>query len=98
MAIDAISTLFPPTAGGAPDGAAAEPAAPGFGTLVEGLVAHTEGTVRTANAAVGQMLDQAVDVHDAMIALQQADIALQFTVQVRNKIVQAYQDIMRMPV
>ena len=60
MAIDAISTLFPPTAGGAPDGAAAEPAAPGFGTLVEGLVAHTEGTVRTANAAVGQMLDQAV--------------------------------------
>ena len=34
MAIDAISTLFPPTAGGAPDGAAAEPAAPGFGTLV----------------------------------------------------------------
>jgi flagellar hook-basal body complex protein FliE len=38
------------------------------------------------------------DVHDAMIALQRADLSLQFTVQVRNKLVQAYQEIMRMPV
>ena len=33
-----------------------------------------------------------------MIALQQADMTFQFSVQVRNKLVQAYQDIMRMPV
>jgi flagellar hook-basal body complex protein FliE len=33
-----------------------------------------------------------------MIALQRAETALQVTVQVRNKLVQAYQDIMRMPV
>ena len=38
------------------------------------------------------------DVHEAVIALQKADTALQLTVQIRNKIVQAYQDIMRMPV
>ena len=29
---------------------------------------------------------------------QRADMTLQFSVQVRNKLVQAYQDIMRMPV
>jgi flagellar hook-basal body complex protein FliE len=33
-----------------------------------------------------------------MIALQRAEMALQLTVQVRNKVVQAYQDIMRMPI
>ena len=44
------------------------------------------------------MLDGTGDVHDAMIALQRADLTLQFSVQVRNKLVQAYQDIMRMPV
>ncbi len=33
-----------------------------------------------------------------MISLQRADVMLQLTVQIRNKIVQAYQDIMRMPV
>lgn len=98
MAITSISNLLPSNTGAAVDGAASAAATPGFGALVEGLVAHTEGSVRTANGAVGQMLDQSVDVHDAMIALQQADIALQFTVQVRNKIVQAYQEIMRMPV
>jgi flagellar hook-basal body complex protein FliE len=44
------------------------------------------------------MLDKSVDVHDAMIALQRAEMSLQLAVQVRNKLVQAYQDIMRMPV
>jgi flagellar hook-basal body complex protein FliE len=44
------------------------------------------------------MLDQSGDVHDAMIALQRAEMTLELTVQIRNKLVQAYQDIMRMPV
>ena len=38
------------------------------------------------------------DVHEAMIAMQKADMMLQLTVQIRNKLIQAYQDIMRMPV
>jgi flagellar hook-basal body complex protein FliE len=37
-------------------------------------------------------------VHDAMIALQRSELALQLAVQVRNKLVQAYQDVMRMPI
>jgi len=36
-----------------------------------------------------------VDVHQVMIALEQASTALQLTVQVRNKLVEAYQDILR---
>jgi flagellar hook-basal body complex protein FliE len=35
---------------------------------------------------------------EAMISMQKATISLQYTVQVRNKIVAAYQDIMNMPV
>lgn len=35
---------------------------------------------------------------DAMISLQKANISLQYTLQVRNKLVAAYQDIMNMPV
>jgi flagellar hook-basal body complex protein FliE len=35
---------------------------------------------------------------DAMIALQKASISFQYSVQVRNKLVSAYQDIMNMPV
>jgi len=39
-----------------------------------------------------------VEIHQAMIAMQKASTALQFTVQVRNKIIEAYQEIMRMQV
>lgn len=38
------------------------------------------------------------DVHQAMVAMQKASLALQFAVQVRNKVIEAYQEIMRMQV
>lgn len=38
------------------------------------------------------------NIHQVLIASEKADIALQFTVQIRNKILEAYQEIMRMPV
>ena len=49
-----------------------------------------------ANVAVAGMLNKTVDVHDAMIALHEAEEAIELTVAFRNKFVTAYQDIMRM--
>ena len=42
--------------------------------------------------------DDKVSLSDTMIAMQKANIALQTTVQVRNKVVAAYNDIMNMQV
>ncbi len=39
---------------------------------------------------------ESVEVHQAMLSMQKASMALQFTVQVRNKVIEAYQEIMRM--
>jgi flagellar hook-basal body complex protein FliE len=78
--------------------AASKPAAAGFGESLGRLLESAGESSDSANAAVGQMLNGTGDVHEAMIALQRAELSLQLTVQVRNKIVQAYQDIMRMPV
>lgn len=36
------------------------------------------------------------DLHQVMIASQQAMLSLQLTIQIRNKVVEAYQEIMRM--
>jgi len=36
------------------------------------------------------------NLHNVMVDLEKADIALQFTLQVRNRIMEAYQEIMRM--
>ena len=80
---------------------AAVAGAPGvadFSEKLGSLITNVEETAADANAAVSSMVDKSGDVHEAMIALQRAEMTLQLTVQVRNKLVQAYQDIMRMPI
>lgn len=42
--------------------------------------------------------DNKVSLSDTMIAMQKASISLQTTIQVRNKVVQAYNDIMNMQI
>jgi flagellar hook-basal body complex protein FliE len=46
----------------------------------------------TKKLAVGEVSD----LHQVMIAMEKSSLALQMTMQVRNKIVDAYQEIMRM--
>ena len=100
MAIDRLPSL-PSGAISAPGSTATpaggEPAA-GFGDALGKLIDGVQGSSAEANQAVGRMLDGTGDVHEAMIALQRADVMLQLTVQIRNKLVQAYQDVMRMSV
>ena len=99
MTVSGIAPIVPatststvaPAAGTAASGA-------GFVESLGRLIESAEASGDAANAAVEQMVDGRGEVHDAMIALQRAELSLQFTVQVRNKLVQAYQDIMRMSV
>jgi flagellar hook-basal body complex protein FliE len=44
------------------------------------------------------MTGESQDLHTTVIAMQKADLSFQMMMQVRNKIVQAYQEIMRMQV
>jgi flagellar hook-basal body complex protein FliE len=100
MAIDALGKVGS-IATTATKGAAGVPATAdgkSFGESLMSLVESVEQNGAEANSAVTNMLDKSGDVHDAMIALQRADLTLQFGVQVRNKLVNAYQEIMRMPV
>ena len=53
----------------------------------------------TADKAVEDLATgKTQSIHEAMLALSKADIAFRLTMQVRNKVVEAYQEIMRMPV
>ncbi len=38
------------------------------------------------------------NIHETMIAISKADLAFRMTVQIRNKVIDAYQEVMRMPV
>jgi flagellar hook-basal body complex protein FliE len=99
MIIDTLKGRIPaslpsPTKG---DGAAPTDVA-GFSDALGKIVGAVESSGADANRAVSGMLTGTTDVHEAMIALQRADLTLQFSVQIRNKLVQAYQEIMRMPI
>ena len=78
--------------------AAGAAASGGFAGQLESLIEGVEEASAEANDAVAGMVEKNVDVHDAMIALQRAEMTLQLTVQIRNKLVNAYNDIMRMPI
>jgi flagellar hook-basal body complex protein FliE len=69
-----------------------------FGSALGKLIDGIESTTATANNAVTGMMEKTTDVHDAMIALQREELTLQLSVQIRNKLVSAYQEIMRMPI
>ncbi len=74
------------------------PTAPSpFADLIGDAVGQVNQLDTQAHAAVtGLMTGSGVDVHQAMIATQKADMAFELALAVRNKAVQAYQSVMGM--
>jgi flagellar hook-basal body complex protein FliE len=67
-------------------------------TLIESLKKVNE-LQKEADKAVEEMVTGDIkNIHETMIALSKADIAFRLTMQVRNKIIEAYHEIMRIQV
>lgn len=68
-----------------------------FGNMMQVAQEQIRATDTKAQQAVtGLLSGQGVDVHEAMIATQQADLTFELALQVRNKAVAAYQQMMQM--
>lgn len=77
----------------------ATPATSGFGDALMDAVKTLDSTQKEADAASTAMATgENVEIHDVMLAQDRASLSMQLAVQVRNKMVEAYQDIMRMQV
>ena len=96
----AASAVTSVTPAGAGAGKALKAGNPGssFADTLGKLVKSVEKTTDEANTAATNMLDKTGDLHETMIALQRAEMTFQLTVQIRNKLMSAYNDIMRMPI
>jgi len=80
-----------------PESTNAQPS--GFGNMFEQLVSSVDAKESQAQAVTRDVLLGKNDqVHQSMIAMQEANVAFQLMVQVRNKVVESYQELMRMPV
>lgn len=74
-------------------------AAESFSALLTEAVTGLDAQQKAADEAMLKLATgQPGDVHDVMIAMEQASLGLQLAVQVRGKIIEAYQDVMRMQV
>jgi flagellar hook-basal body complex protein FliE len=61
------------------------------------MMQQTQALDRSAGEAVTGLLNgQGVEIHDVMIASQKANVAFELALQVRNKAVAAYQQLMGM--
>ncbi|MDE3034386.1 MAG: flagellar hook-basal body complex protein FliE [Nitrospirota bacterium] len=87
---------------GAPGAGAAGPAgsaATGFvGTLKDAIAKVNEVQVEATQAVEKLATGESQNVHQTMIALQKADVSFQLMMQLRNKIVTAYEEIQRMQI
>lgn len=95
---------IPPVGAGAPIGAAAatdaaRPAAPGFGAAIERGLQQVSGLEQNADGITKTIATGGpAQIHDLMIANTKAQLGVDLLVQVRNKAVEAYQEIMRLQV
>ncbi len=71
--------------------------AAGFKESLTQTVREIDGLQKEANQAIETMAaGEPKDVHEVMIAMEKAGISLRLMVQVRNKIMTAYEEIMRL--
>ena len=92
IASGAVGALSAESAG-ASGAAANAPFAGVFRSMVEQTSALDQ---KASDAVTGLLNGQGVEIHDAMIATQKADMAFELALQVRNKAVGAYQQMMGM--
>jgi flagellar hook-basal body complex protein FliE len=77
----------------------AQPPAQGFGQMLDGLVSMVDAKQTQASDLTKRVLLGDTDqLHQSVIAMQEASTALSLMVNVRNKLVDSYQELMRMQV
>ena len=86
------------SSGGGAGGADGVPGAGGFGAAIDRALSGVVDAQAQADALAGQAATgQSVEVHDVMVAATQAQLATELTVAVRNRALESFNEIMRMP-
>ena len=86
-----------PKVGLAPAGGAVGAPSDGFGQMLDGLVGLVDAKQQASQAITQRvLLGDSDQLHQSVIAMQEASVALSLMVEVRNKLVDSYQELMRM--
>jgi len=101
MAINGINfgNLIPQASGSKISTGSTQGSGDGFGSLVKDAVESIDNTQKSAEQEISKAVTgESPDLHKTIIQLQTADLKFQLGLQVRNKLIGAYEEIMRMQV
>jgi flagellar hook-basal body complex protein FliE len=88
-----------PKIGLTPAGAPGTAPTEGFTQMLDGLVATVDAKQQASQAMTRKvLLGDSDQLHQSVIAMQEASVAFSLMVEVRNKLVESYQELMRMQV
>lgn len=83
----------------ASNGGSGEGAASGFASAIEAAVTHVDGQQQAADERLAAVdAGDSDDLVGAMLSSQQASLSFSMMIQVRNKMMNAFDDIIKMPV
>jgi flagellar hook-basal body complex protein FliE len=77
---------------------AAGPGGQDFGTTLQNAIGSTVAASRDAEAKSAAAIAGSGDVTDMVTAVSKAELTLQTAMALRDRVVQAYQDIIKMPI
>jgi flagellar hook-basal body complex protein FliE len=78
---------------------AQEPLKGDFGSHLKSALGEVNDLQQQASQAIEQLVGEGKgDLQDTMVALEKADVSFRLMMQIRNKVLEAYQEIMRMQV
>jgi len=94
--LPALPELVPARSGGSGTGVAGAPAG-SFSATLRDAISEVDGSQTRAESVVRGVLEgTGEDVHKAVIAVEKADLSFQLMLQVRNKLIAAYQEVERL--
>lgn len=82
----------------APSSGSAEVAAPGFDDMLAGFIGQAADATRTAETQIAAHSAGQTDLVNVVTAIASAEASLETVVAVRDQVISAYQEIMRMPI
>lgn len=99
MQISSIGGGLSPLSAGLPSAGAAKPAGADFGAALKQAVGALDQLGQKADASsLALAKGDSIDIHEVMLNNEQASLGFSMAVQVRNKLVDAFQEVMRMSV
>ena len=69
-----------------------------FSDMIRGVVSNTSDALKKSERLTAASMVDKAPLHDVILSVNESDIALRSVVSIRDKVITAYQDIIRMPI